>query len=116
METILNDSFTLLASQELLDELTRKVRTKRYLAVRITSSQLQELLELLRLLAEWIDLGDLQHPRIVRDRNHDYLIALATLGEADVLTTGDYDLLNLDAPLPFRTLSMSDFLAEMEGE
>lgn len=116
VSAVLNESFTLLASQELLNELTRKVRTKPYLTNRITSSQLQRLIESLRLLSEWIDLGDIEHPRVVRDRDDDYLIALATVGRADVLVTGDFDLQDLDLPLPFRVMSMNEFLAEPEDD
>lgn len=116
VELVFNESLTSLVSQELLDELTRKVTTKRYLAYRIAPPELERLITLLRLLSEWVDLGDVDHPRIVRDRNDDYLIALATLGKADILVSGDRDLLELDLPLPFRIMSLSDFLAEIEGE
>lgn len=116
VSVVLNESFTLLVSHELIDELTQEVRTKPYLANRITSSQLQRLTDSLRSLAEWIDLGDIEHPRIVRDRDDDYLIALATLGEADMLITGDHDLLALDLPLPFRIVSMGEFLTEIEDD
>ena len=116
VEIVLKQSFTSLVSQELLDELTRKVTTKPHLADRIASSELQRLIETLRLLSEWIDLGDIEHPRVVRDRNDDYLIALATIGRADVLITGDYDLLELDLPLSFRIMSMAEFLGEFAGE
>lgn len=116
VELVFNQSFASVVSQELLDELTRKVTNKPYLANRIASSELRRLIESLRLLSEWVDLGDAELPRIVRDRNDDYLTALAAIGRADVLISGDHDLQNLDLPLPFRILSMGDFLVEFEDE
>lgn len=116
IETIISRPFTLLMADELEDELTRKILTKRYLTKRIEHSQLVRLLNVLRPAADWIDLGSREHPRIVRDRNDDYLIALATIGRADVLITGDRDLLELDLPLPFRIMSMGEFLDEFVGE
>lgn len=116
VEIVLKLPFTTLVSQELLDELTRKVTTKPHLANRIAPSELHRLVDTLRLLSEWIDLGDAEHPRVVRDRNDDYLIALGTMGHADVLITGDFDLLELDLPLPFRIMSMAGFLGEFAHE
>lgn len=116
VETIISGPFTLLVSQELMDELAHKVQTKSHLVNRIDSPQLQRLINSLRLLSEWVDLGRLQHPRVVRDRNDDYLIALATIGRADFLVTGDRDLLELDVPLPFRIVRIRDILAELEDD
>ena len=44
-------------------------------------------------------------PLPVRDRQDRWIVATAVAGEADVLVTGDLDLLNLaaDAPLPILT-------------
>jgi putative PIN family toxin of toxin-antitoxin system len=114
VETIISRRFTLLLADELLDELTRKIRNKQFLAERIDASQLTRLTDLLQPISEWTELKGLRHPQIVRDKNDDYLIALASIGRADVLITGDFDLLELDLPLPFRIMNMAEFLAEVE--
>lgn len=116
VEAIVSQRFTLVLADELLDELARNIRTKQYLAERIDASQLARLIDLLQSISEWADLQGLRHPHIVRDEKDDYLIALATIGRADVLVTGDHDLLEIDLPLPFRIMSMSEFLAEIEDD
>lgn len=65
---------------------------------------------------EDVALPDEPYPSVVRDPDDDFLITLATLGEADVLVTGDRDLLALEVPMPFRIMSMSDFLGVIEDD
>jgi len=87
--------FDLLFPEELLNELARKVREKRYLSERITSAQFKELVDILSEVSETIPRITGQIPAVTRDPKDDYLLAYALVGQADYLVTGDDDLLSL---------------------
>lgn len=88
-------NFNLLLPEALMQELTARVSTKRYLAQRIDASDLAELASILASVAEMIPKITLPIPAVTRDSKDDYLIAYALVGEADFLVTGDADLLAL---------------------
>jgi putative PIN family toxin of toxin-antitoxin system len=81
--------YRLLVSNGLFDDLARALR-KPYLAKRISQSDYDALVSLLRAEAELVDV----HSIVVacRDPKDNFLLALAKDGEADYLITGDKDL------------------------
>lgn len=113
LEAVLGNDHDLLTCDYLLHELSSRVVAKPYLANRISARTLALLVATLSSQGVDVLLPDTPYPSIVRDSDDDFLIALATIGQADVLVTGDRDLLDLDLPLPFRIMSTSDFIAEI---
>ncbi len=87
--------FTLLLPEDLLEELAHKVQGKKYLTGRITEADLEELVTLLREVAELIPKIRTPIPAVTRDPKDDYLLAYALVGQSDYLVTGDEDLLTL---------------------
>ena len=88
--------YTLLFPKDLLHELATRVRSKPYLAQRITPDQVAELAAILSGVSETIPrLEEEEIPTVTRDPKDDYLLAYALLGQADYLVTGDGDLLAL---------------------
>jgi putative PIN family toxin of toxin-antitoxin system len=91
-----DDRIELVACPALLAELERVLRRPKFWG-RIDEKQVAELLERLRRHATMVD--DPSASRgISRDPDDDYLIALARETGADVLVSGDGDLLALDLP------------------
>ncbi len=109
VEAALVGRYRLLVSDELLHELASRVERKPYLASRIAPSDVDTLTVVLTGVAEQIDLSMIAIPRIVRDPDDDYLIALAVTGRADILVTGDHDLLQLTDLTSFRIRALRDF-------
>jgi putative PIN family toxin of toxin-antitoxin system len=88
--------FELLLPGELLDELAARVSNKPYLARRVTRKELEELVAILLSAGEVTPRLQSPAPRVTRDAKDDYLLAHAVVGRADVLVTGDADLLQLE--------------------
>ncbi|MDQ6693586.1 MAG: PIN domain-containing protein [Chloroflexota bacterium] len=136
VEAGLAGEFTLLITSALLEELARRVRTKHYLAARISMEKLQDLVDLLAessdeipeivesipaisrdrkddvttQLPSWIVDAE-SIPAISRDRKDDYLLAYSAVGEADYLVTGDDELLSLREVEGIKIVTPSEFLA-----
>jgi uncharacterized protein len=87
--------YTLLVPNDLLEELTKRVASKKYLARRITSDELGALQSELREAAERIPTIEQPIPAVTRDRKDDYLLTYAVVGQADYLVSGDDDLVVL---------------------
>jgi uncharacterized protein len=87
--------FTLLVPEDVLQELAQKVKGKKYLTGRIRVGDLDELATLLGGVAEVIPKITTPIPAVTRDPKDDYLLAYALVGEADLLVTGDEDLLTI---------------------
>lgn len=92
----LNNQFTLLLPEKLLNELIASVQNKPRLAKRISAEQLSRFTALLVESAERIAEIEYPIPAVVRDPNDDYVLAYALVGAADYLVTGDRDLLVLN--------------------
>lgn len=92
----LNDQFTLLLPEWLVDGLLSSVRDKPRLAKRISAEQLNRFIALLAQSAERIAEIETPVPAVTRDPDDDYVLAYALVGAADYLVTGDRDLLVLN--------------------
>jgi len=105
-DTAVTGRFTILVNDQLLRELSSRVTQKPYLAQRIELYELTRFLTLLSEIAELVPLSSTPHPSVVRDAEDDYLIALAVTGNADILVTGDRDLLAIADLTPFRIMTL----------
>ena len=95
VEAAITGRFTLLLTADLLQEFTQRIATKPYLAQRITTREVEQLVAILLTVAETVSPITEAIPEVIRDRKDDYLLAYALVGQADYLVTGDEDLLVL---------------------
>jgi predicted nucleic acid-binding protein len=81
-----------------------------------STTEEEELTRFVALLLALSDLVELPEtiPRIRRDPNDDRIFACAVAGEADVIVSGDDDLLALGRVRDIAILSPADFLTRME--
>lgn len=96
----LEDRFTLLVPEVLLQELEVTVLGKRRLAERILPDELDTFVAVLAEFGERVDAIQETIPAVTRDPKDDYLLAYALVGRADYLVTGDRDLLALRGQMP----------------
>ena len=117
VEAAIEGVFTLLITAELVQEFSRRVATKKYLARRILAREAAQLMSILAQVAEIIpDIADMI-PAATRDPKHDYLLAHALVSRASYLVTGDEDLLVLGEVEGVKILRPADFLREaMRGQ
>lgn len=101
--------YVLLLPEELLDELARKAREKRYLAERISPEEMEELAAILREVSEAVPKITQEIPAVTRDPKDDYLLAYAVVGQAHYLVTGDADLLALGCVEGVRIVTPREF-------
>ncbi|GAC1357330.1 MAG: hypothetical protein NVS4B8_29700 [Herpetosiphon sp.] len=111
VEAMFGSTFTLLIVDELLSELRNSVSTKKYLAQRITSADLDRLITILHVVAEAIPPIKEAIPAVTRDPKDDYLLAYALVGQADYLVTGDDDLLAFNTIGSLTIIKPHDFMA-----
>jgi putative PIN family toxin of toxin-antitoxin system len=103
--------FVLLLPAELLLEIATVLQERPYFRQRISAEQATAYIQALLTVGQAMDPLPEQLPAIVRDVPDDYLIAAATIGDADYLVTGDKDLLALgDSVAPVVILSPADFV------
>ena len=95
LEHVRNGTVTLISSQALLAELARVLERPKFdvILLRTNTPRAQSLAEV-RQLAEVIDPPPLVQP-VCRDPDDDALLALAIAAQADLLISGDDDLLSL---------------------
>ena len=95
LELVRNGTLTLISSPTLLAELARVLDRPKFdvVLMRFNTSRVQTLAEV-RLLAEVIDPPPLAQP-VCRDPDDDAVLALALAAQADILITGNNDLLCL---------------------
>ena len=106
------DHFLLLTAPELLAELDR-VLTYAKLQRYYTDEERTCFVALVMALGEVMDLPE-TIPRICRDPDDDRLIACAVVGEADVIVSGDNDLLALERVRDIPILTAAQFLEMLE--
>jgi putative PIN family toxin of toxin-antitoxin system len=109
-EALFEEKFTLLLPEALLDEIVITVTQKSYLRARIPLDALEVMVESLRAVAEEIPLIESDIPQVTRDPKDDYLLAYALVGEADVLVSGNKDLLELGEIAGVRIMSPGEFV------
>jgi len=106
------DEFVMVTAPELLAELDR-VLTYPKLQRYYTDEERTRFVALVMALGEVVDLPETV-PRICRDPDDDRLIACAVVGEADVIVSGDNDLLALERVGDIPILTAAQFLAMLE--
>lgn len=106
--------YQILLPQSLLEEFTRKIPQKKYLAERITPAETVELVSILSEVAEMIPPIAEAIPAVTRDPKDDYLLAYAVIGQADYLVTGDDDLLDLEQVGKVQIVTPREFLDILE--
>ena len=109
---VARDEVNLVTSPELLAELDR-VLTYPKLQRYYTIEELTRFVALVMALSEVVDLPD-AIPRICRDPDDDQLIACAAVGQADVIISGDDDLLALEQVGGIPILTAAQFLEMLE--
>lgn len=97
--------------EELADVLTRPAATKRLTAIgRAASAVLADYLEAIE-VAEPVEL-----PRVVRDPDDDHVLACALAARADLIVTGDSDLLTLLTYQNIPILTPADALRRLTAQ
>ena len=91
------ETITAVTAPRLLEELERVLRYPR-LRQYMREEEATRFLAMVAALSEVVVLPD-EVPRICRDRDDDWVIACAVVGDADVVVSGDDDLLALNETL-----------------
>lgn len=111
---LFSDHVELVLSDKLfaeIEEQIRKTKFKKY----FTGRQADSLVQLLH-AAGSVFLDKREPPRICRDPDDDYLLALAKTGKADVLLTGDKGLLVLEKHGRTRIMNAREFVKAFLSE
>jgi len=106
--------FSLVTVPELLEELNRVLRypkLQRY----FSEEERKHFVALIMALSECVDLPD-NIPSVCRDPDDDRMIACAVAGRADVIVSGDNDLLSLEKVGDVEILSPAQFLETIRVE
>lgn len=106
------DAFAVCCSLDLLQEL-QDVLARRKIAARIDQTDADELIKLLKARAIFVMSDSVSV--VSRDPKDDVYLACAAAGDADVLITGDQDLLVLKAHGRTRILTPAQFLDLLEA-
>lgn len=105
---------------EQIEELRRVITTKRYLRERIRLIDLERFILLLESLGDLLPPVQGDPPRVLRDRNDDFLIESAKQNKIDLIVSGDRDLLEWQgAPPNLKVVSPTDlklYLASRETD
>ena len=108
------DDFVLVTAPELLAELNRVLgfsKLQRY----YTEEERKHSVALVMALGDVAELPEVL-PRISRDPDDDQVIACAVAGEADVIVSGDEDLLALERVGDIPILTVAQFLELLEQD
>jgi len=111
---LFSDQVDLVLSDKLFAEIEEQIRKTKFEKY-FTGMQADSLVQLLRAAGSVLpDQPD--PPRICRDPDVDYLLALARSGKANVLLTGDKGLLVLEKHSRTRIMNASAFVKEFLNE
>jgi putative PIN family toxin of toxin-antitoxin system len=102
-------AYELLIPEELLDELAATISAKESLKTRIPGELLAGFIEELKQAAMVIPWMAEPIEPVTRDPKDDFLIACAVAGQADIIVSGDHDLLILGSAGELHFLSPADF-------
>jgi putative PIN family toxin of toxin-antitoxin system len=111
-EYLAREHLILLTGATLLEELDRVLRYPR-LQRYYTEEARTRFVALIAALSEVVELPD-SVPRICRDPDDDWVITCAVAGQADVIVSGDRDLLALEQVGKIPILSAAQFLTCLE--
>jgi putative PIN family toxin of toxin-antitoxin system len=114
VDAAISGAYELLMPEELLDELTQTIAARDSLRNRIPSDLLIEFINELKIISTEIPIIDVEIQPITRDPKDDFLLAYALAGEADILVSGDDDLLVLGRVDNLSFLSPADFARLLE--
>ena len=108
------EDFTLLVCPQMLEELNRVLQYPKF--QRYFNDEIRlRFVALIAALGELVDVPD-ELPRLVRDPKDDYLIACALAGEADLILSGDKDVLDLKMVGRIQIVSAGYFADEIVGK
>lgn len=110
---LVRERFTLVSAPALLEELARVLRYPR-LQRYFDEASRDRFVALIAALSELVELPE-DLPAISRDPDDDRVIACAVVGRADVIVSGDRDLLDLQAVGGIPILTAAQFLAQLEA-
>ena len=113
-EHLAHERFTLVGAAELLEELARVLRYPR-LQRYYDAATRDRFVALIAALSELVELPA-EIPPISRDPDDDRVIACAVAGCADVIVSGDNDLLDLEQVGSIPILTAAQFLARLESD
>jgi putative PIN family toxin of toxin-antitoxin system len=115
MKHVRAGTLTLVSSPALIAEFTDVINRPKFHAILFKAGVVaDQLLEELSQLTELIDPAPLPAP-VCRDPDDDAVLALAVAAEADVIISGDADLLTLGSFAKIRIMDAATWLAEIEG-
>ena len=91
-ELLVNSNVILIFSEQNIQEIlmvSRREKFRKY----FSKDKVNELITFIRIIGEVFEIGDCEE--ICRDPKDDFLLALAKVGKADFLVSGDQDLLEI---------------------
>lgn len=110
VDAILDGRFILVSSEQLLEELDRVIQYPKLARVFAKATYVAELLRDIALIVE-----PLQQFRDLPDEPDNRLLEAAVTAQADVIVSGDDDILGLGAEFHgIRVMSPADFIAHLE--
>jgi len=107
--------YILLLPQEVINELSQKLESKKYLLKRISPTNIHSFINSLITIAKIIPAITDPIPRVTRDYKDDYLLAYALVGEADYLVSGDLDVLTIKKIQGVTIISPAEFYEILMG-
>ena len=109
-QAVNDDRISLYTSRVLLDELEDVLSRRKFVkAIRTTNETLASLIRHYQELAHVVRTRPLV-VRVSRDRDDDHVIACALAAKADLIVSGDHDLLDLKAYRGIRIIKAADAL------
>lgn len=116
LDAWLDGEYTLVTSLYLVDELVHVLQYPHIAdQLRVTEDELAVILAALLSQAEVVP-GNLELPGVTRDPKDDAVVACAVEGEADIIVSGDQDLLEIGDYEAIRIVTPRQFIKRLQGE